>query len=169
MRLRTAICCTVLGITLVSISVLSTVLQNASAQSVPDFSLPGMTGSPPVRSGMWINNGTWWAIFSDNVSGTYFYQKVGNAFVKGAQVNPVVAGSPDTIWDGTNLFVFLQETGAQAKFYKYTYTASPEQYDLVPGFPVTIPLAGMATSATIAKDSTEKLWVAYAGLETGKG
>jgi PKD repeat protein len=170
MRLRSAICCTLLGITLISIGVVSLVLQSASAQSIPDFSFPGITGSPSVRSQLWINNGAWWGIFSDESSGLYFHKKVGNDFIKGSLVDANAAAMPDTLWDGTHLYVLVHaEEGVAANLYKYSYSAGTDQYDLTPGFPVTLPLAGLPISAVIAKDSNQKLWVAYAGGETGAG
>lgn len=170
MRLRPTTYYTLIGITLISISVISFILQSASAQSAPGFSFPGMTAAPSVRSQLWINNGTWWGIFSDGSSGTYFYQKVGNDFVKGSLVDANVLAMPDTLWDGTNLYALVQgEDEVQAKVYKYSYSEVTGQYDLSPGFPVTLPLSGLPDSAVIAKDSNEKLWVAYAGGESEKG
>ncbi len=169
MRLRTAICCTLLGITLISVSVISFILQSASAQSAPDLGFPGTTESPTVKSQMWIQDSTWWGIFSDGSSGLHFYKRVGSDFVKGNLVNSNVLGRPDTLWDGTNLFVLVQEDETQARLYKYSYSAGTDQYELLPGFPVTLPLTGLPVSAVIAKDSNQKLWVAYAGGESGSG
>jgi len=162
------------GLTLLTFGVVvSFIFRGAAAQSPnlpgPDRSFPGATSSPIVKSQFWINDGTWWGIFSDGSSGLYIYQKVGDSFVKGALVDPNVLGLPDTLWDGTNLFAVVLESGTEAKLYKYSYAAGPQPYALAPGFPVSIPLTGLAVSAVVAKDTTGKLWIAYAGAETGAG
>lgn len=170
MRLRPAICFSLLGLTLLtSISLISFIFPSASAQSANDFSFPGTTSSPTVKSQMWINDGTWWGVFSDGSSGLHFYKKEGVNFTKGTLVDGNVVGLPDTLWDGTNLYVVVLENAAEAKVYKYSYSVAPGQYDLSPGFPVAIPLSGLAVSAVIAKDSNQKLWVAYAGGDSGSG
>ena len=152
------------------IVVVSFIFRGAAAQSPgPDHSFPGATNSPTIKSQFWINDGTWWGIFSDGSAGLHIYQKVGDSFVKGDLVNANVLGLPDTLWDGTNLFVLVLESETQAQLYKYSYAAGPQPYTLAAGFPVSLPLAGLAVSAVVAKDSTGKLWVTYAGAETGAG
>lgn len=162
------------GLTVLTFAVVvSFMFRGAEAQSPnlpgPDRSFPGATNAPSVKSQLWINNGTWWGIFSDGASGLYFYQRVGDSFVKGDLVDANVLGLPDALWDGTNLFVAVLESGTQAKLYKYTFSGGPQPYVLEPGFPVTLPVSGLALSAVIAKDSTGKLWMTYAGSATSKG
>jgi hypothetical protein len=133
------------------------IFHSASAQGPSiNASFPGSTTSPTVKSQMWFNDGTWWGAFSDSSSGIYFYQKVGNNFEKGSLIDSNVLGIPDTLWDGTNLFVLVFEETLQAKLYKYSYSAPT--YVLEPGFPVTLPMIGLPSSAVITKDSTGKLW-----------
>ena len=82
-----------------------------------------------------------------------------------------VAGSPDCLLNGTNLFIMIQESTVLAKLYKYTYNTATKTYTIVSGFPINLPTIGVGTSSsgksygsiTIDQDSTGKLWASYTG------
>jgi hypothetical protein len=69
-------------------------------------------------------------------------------------------GRPETLWNGSELFVLAYESGSLARLYKYTRSFEAT-HDLVPGFPVDLPLAGLATAAALHQDSEGKLWATY--------
>jgi len=137
--------------------------------------LPGITLFNTVKSQMWYNDGLWWGALSDNVGGIYFYKQSGASLAKGALLDTNLNGRPDVKWNGTNLFVLVYELNTQAKFYKFSYSATTKTYTLISGFPVSLPLIGIGAgtsssltgSITIEQDSAGKLWAAYPG--TGPG
>ena len=143
---------------------------------------PGLINSGPARSQMWYNDGIWWGAFSNNTDGIYFYRQTGPAsWMRGDLIDTnmvagvFLAGSPDCLWDGTNLFVLIQESTLLAKLYKYSYSTVTKTHTLNPGFPVSLPLTGVGTSGSgklygtlaLDKDSTGKLWAAYTGSGAG--
>ena len=138
---------------------------------------PGLLAGGQSRSQMWrTEDGVWWGAFSDNTNGIYFYKRVNQTtWAKGALIDTnlvsgvYVAGAPDALWNGTNLFVLVQESTTLAKLYKYTYNTTAQTYAVVTGFPVSLPLNGVGTdddgdvnyTVAIEQDSTGKLWAAY--------
>ncbi len=124
---------------------------------------------------------TWWAILGDGTTGIWFYKLVVNgatsSFVKqtfpdgpdagagdDAQVDTVVSGRADVLWNDTHLFVLIYK-GTTASLSKYTYNNADnpanQTYTRVTGFPITFTLLPTSETATIAQDSTGKLWLAY--------
>jgi hypothetical protein len=144
---------------------------------------PGLINSGPARAQLWrTDDGMWWGAFSDNLGGIYFYKRsTPTTWNKGALIDTFsvagtfVAGSPDALWTGTNLFIMIQETVSLARLYKYTYNSTNQTYAVVAGFPIDIPLVGVGTNDTgkiygtlaIQQDTTGKLWAAYAGAGVG--
>jgi hypothetical protein len=111
---------------------------------------------------MWINANTWWGAFSDASSGIYFYKLQGTELVKSDFIDGnFAAGQPDTLWNGTHLFILVYQSGSLARLYKYTYAAASATYSLVAGFPVDLPLAGLASAIAFHQDTTGKLWATY--------
>ncbi|HKZ01721.1 MAG TPA: hypothetical protein VJ180_05750, partial [Pyrinomonadaceae bacterium] len=139
-----------------------------SVQQCPSLQAPasmsGVTELNTVKSQMWIVNGIWWGAFSN--SGLYFYKRVGNSFVKGALIDSG-GGRPDTIWNGTNLFILIYKSSSQATLRKYRYDAAAQTYTQLLGFPINISLSS-ASSITFAQDSQGKLWAAYTGSGLAK-
>ncbi|PYU96739.1 MAG: hypothetical protein DMG08_01545 [Acidobacteria bacterium] len=131
--------------------------------ATPLSAFPGTTiFNNTVRSQMWIIDNTWWAAFSDASSGIYFYKLVGSSFVKGDFIDASFsAGKPDTLWNGSELFILVQQSGSLAKLYKYTFSSASGSFALIGGFPVDLPLAGLATAVALDQDSTGKLWATY--------
>ncbi len=137
--------------------------------TVPLDAFPGNTlFNNTVRAQMWIIDSTWWGVFSDNSTGIYFYKLQGSTFIKGDFIDPsFAAGKPDTLWNGSELFVVVQQSGSLAKLYKYSYLPATESFVLTAGFPVDLPLSGSAVPAVanavaLHQDSTDKLWATYA-------
>jgi hypothetical protein len=146
------------------------IVSNTSASSCATLPVPvaqtvfpgSTTFNNTVIAQMWFADNTWWAAFSDASSGIYFYRRSGSSFVKGALIDRnFLAGKPDTLWNGRELFILVYRSGSLAALYKYTYAAATQTYALVPGFPVGLPLAGLATSIALQQDSTGQLWATY--------
>src|SRR5436190_2160446 len=78
-------------------------VSNSSTTPQCSTSLDAFPGSTTfnnsVRTQMWFIDTTWWSVFSDASTGTYFYKLVGTTFVKGEFVDPsFAAGKPDVLW-----------------------------------------------------------------------
>ncbi len=133
--------------------------------ATPLDALPGTTlFNNTVRAQMWIIDNTWWGAFSDASTGIYFYKLVGSGFVKGDFIDPnFAAGQPDTLWNGSELFILVQQSGSLAKLYKYTYSSGSGSFAIIGGFPIDLPLNGLADPGALAlhQDSTGKLWATY--------
>lgn len=151
----------------------------ASAQECAALPAPGVfpgntTFNNTVRAQMWVDNvNTWWGAFSDASSGIYFYQRTDGNFVKRDFIDGnVQSGKPDTLSNGLELFIVIFESGSLARLYKYIpsfvtvvdplagLTLVPT-YLPVPGFPVDLPLAGLANAIALHQDSSGKLWATY--------
>jgi hypothetical protein len=137
--------------------------------AVPLDAFPGSTlFNNTVRAQMWIIDNTWWGVFSDASTGIYFYKLQGSTFIKGDFIDPsFTAGKPDTLWNGGELFVLVQQSGSLAKLYKYSYSPASGSFGLMAGFPADLPLngsvaPGLANAVALHQDSTGKLWATYA-------
>ncbi|HKZ79240.1 MAG TPA: IPT/TIG domain-containing protein [Pyrinomonadaceae bacterium] len=139
------------------------------ATPVAPASFAGNSQFNTVHSQLWYNDGRWWGAFSDGTAGIYFWSLSNGTVTKGAQILANTAAGPDTFWNGTDLFLLIYETSSQAKFYKYSYDSVGKTYTLTSGFPVTIPLTGLASALTFAQDSTGKLWATYTGTNNSAG
>jgi hypothetical protein len=132
-----------------------------------------LTDDKPQSKLWYTDDGpTWWGIFGDGTS-LFFYKLVisgsTSSFVKqtfpDALVHTDPLGRADVLWDGANLYVLVctQATVAEAEclstvtLSKYSYSAGT--YTRVGR--VDIPLTTGFETATIAKDSTGRLWIAY--------
>jgi hypothetical protein len=146
-----------------SVAVAVTVSNDASVCATPLDAFPGSTAfNNTTRAQMWFVNNTWWGAFSDASTGIYFYKLQGSTFVKGDFIDAnFSAGKPDTLWNGTELFVVVQQSGSLATLYKYSYLAASGSFALISGFPINLQLAGLATVVSLYQDSTGKVWATY--------
>jgi hypothetical protein len=121
---------------------------------------------------------TWWAILSDSVD-LYFHKLVNSVLQKQtfphgtedhARVDADNTARADVLWTGTHLFVLLckgttpsgsEQCNSPLSLSKYTYNPDTQIYTREAGFPVSIPISSGSESATIAQDSTGRLWIAY--------
>jgi hypothetical protein len=134
---------------------------------------PGLTEDKP-QSKLWYTDNddgtvTWWGILGfvgdDNAApGVYFYKLKNGVLVKqdfpDALVDENIEARADVLWNGTHLFALMYK-GEDTTLHKYKYNAKTQTYTLLAGFPVAIPLLAGSESATIAQDSTGRLWIAY--------
>ena len=170
-KLLSFVPCLVLALCLCVMAVPAQVSADCPNLPTP-FSSPGDTQfNNTIRSQMWIIDGVWWGAFSDLSgdlgTGIYFY-KVDvdrRRFVKGDFIDDnFIAGKPDTIWNGKELFILIFQTGSLARLYKYKYVPDTETYILHTGFPVDVALSGGASDIAFAQDSTGKLWAVYTDM-----
>jgi hypothetical protein len=124
---------------------------------------------------------TWWAILSDSVD-LYFHKLVNGVLQKQtfphgtedhARVDADNTARADVLWTGTHLFVLLckgttpsgsEQCNSPLSLSKYTYNPDTQIYTRATGFPaggISIPISSGSESATIAQDSTGRLWIAY--------
>jgi hypothetical protein len=128
----------------------------------PLASLPGSTSfNNTVRGQMWVTDNTWWGALSSGSSGIHFYTRSGDSFVQGDLIDTASSGRPETLWNGSELFIAVFRSGSLATFYKYSYSPISGSFVLFPGFPLNLPLAGLANAISLAQDSTGKLWATY--------
>jgi hypothetical protein len=123
---------------------------------------------------MWVDGTTWWGAFTDTSSGIYFYRRTGSTFVKGDFIDPNFSvGQPDALWNGSELFILVYQSGSLARLYKYLVWLVPEYqaatgttvltptYVRLRGFPLDLRLAGFASAIALHQDSLGKLWATY--------
>ena len=127
----------------------------------------GITRFQNPNAQLWFNDGLWWGVFSDMNVGIYFYSMTPGGIVKGPIVDGNTLGSPDALWDGTNLYVLVWKSLALATFYKYSYNSVTKTYTLLSGFPVNLALSGASPPAVLEKDSNGKLWATYTSTNGG--
>jgi hypothetical protein len=134
---------------------------------------PGLTEDKP-QSKLWYTDNdddtvTWWGILgfvgdANAAPGVYFYKLKNGVLVRqtfpDALVDENIEARADVLWNGTHLFALMYK-GEDTTLHKYKYNAKTQTYTLLAGFPVAIPLLEGSESATIAQDSTGKLWIAY--------
>ncbi len=139
-------------------------LQTSSCPNLPaQGAFQGKTDFNTVKAQLWYNDGLWWGAFSDGLTGVAIHKENGGTFEKGEIIDGNIAGKPDVIWNGTNLFVMVYKSGALASFYKYSYSTVTKTYTLLPNFPVNLFVDGNANIINIEQDSTGKIWAAYTG------
>jgi hypothetical protein len=118
------------------------------------------TGEKP-QSKLWYNDGTWRAIIKKEGHGLWFYEFDGTAWHPSQFVDAELGagGAADVKWNGTELFVLSYSS--HPKLFKYTYDRALRVFNLVTGFPVTIPIATGSETMVLDQDSTGRLWAAY--------
>jgi hypothetical protein len=120
------------------------------------------TGEKP-QSKLWYNDGTWWGILHLAGQGLHFYE------FDGADWKPCgfaaaelgTGGAADVKWNSAELFVLAYSSSPQ--LFAYTYDKKLRAFDLVPGFPVSIPINGGSETMVLDQDSTGRLWATYEG------
>jgi hypothetical protein len=140
----------------------------APVHAFKSFPIGDGTTEDKPQSKLWYHDGAWWGIlpFPDPVSairGLYFYRMVDGAFVRqsfpDARVDASISARADILSDGDDLYVLIYK-GVSSQFAKYTYDALSKVYSRV-GNVVPATLSDGVETATIAKDSTDTLWIAY--------
>ncbi|UCE01304.1 MAG: choice-of-anchor D domain-containing protein [Candidatus Latescibacterota bacterium] len=118
------------------------------------------------ESKLWWNDDSWWGCLWDAVADAYRIHRLDVATQSWISVGPNVDNRSDTIvdvlWDGIYLYILSHEHEGSdpAMLWSYTYSSGTGTYTLRSGFPVTVNSDG-PEAATIAKDTTGKLWVTW--------
>jgi hypothetical protein len=120
-----------------------------------------VTGEKP-QSKLWFHAGTWWAIL-DGPDGVAIYEKSGSNWRRGMFVDAVLAssGEADVKWDGSRLHVLLYANAP--KYYEFTYDSSLRVWNLVVGFPVSVPKPSGIETMTMETDSAGRAWATAEG------
>jgi hypothetical protein len=156
----------VLTVLVLGLWVVGTSVSHAVVDSTLSIGSSGKTEDKP-QSKLWFNDGTWWAILP-NGSDIYFRKltnmtdgELEEQSFTDAMVDTDNGKRADVLWDGANLFVLMYKNSTtDLSLSKYSYSSGV--YTRLQDFPISIPLQGLgAETATIAKDSTGKLWIAY--------
>ena len=142
----------------------------------PSFagSTGAVTGEKP-ESKLWWNDGVWWASMWNSAGGGFTIHRLDVATQTwvntGTGLDPRNNTRGDALWDQASGKLYVashvysssgSSTSAanSARLYRYTYSASTDQYTLDAGFPVTINSA-RSESLVVDRDSTGQLWITW--------
>ena len=143
----------------------ATYLDQSIGADVPQF--PTGRGT---QSRLWVAGGSWWAAMLEPKSRTYhIYELVdgGRSWRDtGTMLDDRERAQPDTLWDGTHLYVVSaarsQSASGAARILRFSLVSKDRVFHLDPNFPVTITPTGV-DSMVLAKDSLGTLWTTYIG------
>jgi putative cell wall-binding protein len=135
-----------------------------------DFSYTATSVNVPSQdkpqSKVWFTDGTWWGgLFSVAHSATDIYRLdlATQTWVDtGVAVDPRNNSHADYLWDEASqkLYVASAHPTSDLRVYRLSYDTATNQYSVDAGFPVVVGTGG-TESMTIAKDSTDRLWVGF--------
>ena len=138
------------------------------------------TGEKP-ESKIWWNDGVWWGSLWSVQANGYRIHRFNVGTQSWADTGTAIDSRPnsraDVFWDSDRqlLYVVSHVFSSSAKastsssnwgrLYRFSYNSTTQAYALQSGFPVNI-TRGLSEAVTIAKDSTQRLWVTY--VEAGR-
>lgn len=125
----------------------------------PNADNGAVTGEKP-ESKLWYHDGKWWGAMVSAANGKHTIHRLDGTTWSdtGVVVDDRATTKEDVLLSGSTLYV-VSRSSTQNKLRRYTYSAGT--WVLSSGFPVNVPGAG-AEAVTIAKDTTGRLWIAYA-------
>ncbi|MFQ5858180.1 MAG: phytase [Anaerolineae bacterium] len=126
------------------------------------------------ESKLWFNDGFWWGSLCNDVVADYHIYRLDPATQTWVDTRTLLderaKSRADTMWDGTHLYVashLIVKGGPPGddpswwgRLYRYSYDSGSKTYSLDDGFPVNV-TRGRSETLTIAKDTTDTLWVTY--------
>ncbi len=131
-----------------------------SVQLIDARSISGNTGEKP-QSKVWSYANQWWSVFADS-GGTGVWRLDGTAWTK---VLNLISGSYNAdVKPSGNLVHVLLEKDTKTRFVTVEYhSGTPGSYQLwsTNASVVTVPLDENTETATLDKDSTNRLWIAF--------
>jgi hypothetical protein len=137
------------------------------------------TGEKP-ESKLWWNDGYWWGSLFNTQAAEYhiyrFNQSTQSWTDTGTVLDTRTNTKADVLWDeqSNHLYVVSHmfttdpkpstSSSKWGKLFRYTYDSANKRYTPDAGFPVNV-TRGTVEALTIAKDSTQRLWVTW--VESG--
>jgi hypothetical protein len=115
------------------------------------------------QSKLWFHAGAWWAIMRDPAAGVirvYELMRDHTWRPTDAVVNAAPTSAGDALADGDELFVAGRSGDDVLQVAQLTFDSARRTYRMAPGFPVEAARNG-SEAVTIAKDSLDRLWVAW--------
>lgn len=148
-------------------------LSSAPAQAEPvdttshrDYQYPEVVQRPTAdkpQSKLWYAYGTWWGLLAQKNDGTVHIFRLGSEKHAwrdtGVVVDARVGSTGDALWDGQRLYVASRVNDDAIHVSRFSFDLTDETWSR-DGRPDSVGPAGSA-SATIAKDSRDRLWITY--------
>jgi len=137
-----------------------------------DFSFGSSPAAPTAKdqqSKLWFNDGLWWGSLFNSSTLKFHIYKLNAATQVWSDTGTVIddrdLSRSDAFSDGARLYVVTHGLSAtrsadSIRLMRFTYNSSTKTYSTDAGFPVTLNTGG-TQAATIDKDTTGRLWVAY--------
>lgn len=134
-----------------------------------DTSLVQAPTAGKAQNKLWFNDGAWWGLLFSEERSAFTIHRLDFAtqlwIDTGTLVDERASARADCLWDGSHLLVATagskQDAPSQAaRVLRFSYDAAADRYAVDPNFPVQISEAGV-DKITIAKDSTDRIWVSY--------
>ncbi|WP_250556511.1 PKD domain-containing protein [Pseudonocardia lacus] len=117
------------------------------------------------QSKLWFHDGSWWALMVTPTGTVNVYELMANHTWRdtGTVVDERAASTGDALWTDGKLYVISRTggSGGQVRLYRYSYAAGPRTFSRDSGYPVTPAGSGGTESATIDKDSLDRLWITF--------
>ncbi|MFY9914264.1 MAG: hypothetical protein WAK18_06340, partial [Nocardioidaceae bacterium] len=119
------------------------------------------------QSKLWYTDGFWWALMTTSGGTATHIFKLDPSTHEwndtGTPVDTRTNSTGDALWTATGrtLTVVARDSSSNPLVSRFTYSPGSDQYTLDSGFPVTVDAGGGSESATIDRDSTGRLWIAY--------
>jgi len=147
---------------LLAAALAATILVPGVALAAGDILGPVTATADKPQSKVWYNDGYYWAILESS-DGSHFFKLVSGTWVEeefvDSRIDHGIEGHEDVLWNGTELFVMVYSS--RPRLYKYTYDATLDVYNLLPGFPVSLTIPSDSETIVIDQDSSGRLWAAY--------
>jgi len=121
------------------------------------------------QSKLWFQDDAWWALMyqpADGSSGIFELLPDHTWRPTGTVISTNPADMGDALLDGNNLYVVTRAVPGTLEFRLLTYDERAREYTPQSSQPVPITARGSRAPAAIAKDTTGRLWVAFAGSPT---
>ncbi len=119
------------------------------------------------QSKLWYTDGFWWALMTTSGGSDTHIFKLDSLTHEwtdtGTAVDTRTNSTGDALWTAKDrtLTIVARDSSSNPLVSRFTYSPGSDQYTLDSGFPIAVDAGGGSESATIDRDSTGKLWIAY--------
>ena len=123
----------------------------------------GNASEDKPQSKLWWHDGSWWSLLvsPQHASVQVFELQDDHTWRStGVVVDDRADSSADALWDGARLYVASRQASSPLRVLRLSYDTAARRFTVDPGFPVAVNTGG-SESATIAKDSTGRLWTTW--------